>query len=346
LVASVWLAGAACSGPVDEPVEVARRSEAIFNGHRATAAEQWGTVGLDVYIGQNGGWTCTGTLIGSRLVVTAAHCVLEDGSGPITELYVVAGAPDLYAPSPEQIYEVSRYVAHPEAFPEDGEPTDLTGLGRANDIAIVETVNPVDAEVIPIVPLDEIDAVLVDGAGLTVAGFGVTNLTELENGSTNAFHNVGSLSYVRRSEHEFLAGNAEESDTCVGDSGGPAYLVSGGKATLVGATSRGRIDVSVDMKCGAGGIYTLVPAYVDWIEQNATVPIGGQLEPGDDDGPDGADDDSNDDDTADEAEEDPPITVRKAKRDGCSVHPGPALPMPWSPLLVGVALLARRRLKR
>jgi hypothetical protein len=327
-LASLLFVTAACAGGAEVDVELARG--AILEGHPAGADEQWGTVGLDVFVGMDDGWTCTGTLIGPRLVVTAAHCVMPGGEGEITALYVVAGASDLFAASPEQMYEVARHVAHPEAF-RGGGSLDAAGLGAENDIAIIETVEPVtEVDVVPVLPLSRVDEVLAPGTVLTIAGYGVTTVAELDEGYAEALHNVGDTRYVRRSDHEFLAGGEDQADTCLGDSGGPAYAFVGGQATLVGATSRGREDASAD--CGEGGIYTLVPAYLAWIEATTALPFG--EEPVTDGGsaaPDAGD------------EHEPGQTLRRSRRRGCALGAGSTSDAGW-PWLTAIALLASRRL--
>ena len=59
--------------------------------------------------------------------------------------------------------------------------------------------------------------------------------------------------------------SADEGDTCFGDSGGPVYASIDGAITLVGLTSRGRLDTTID--CGAGGIYTNVAYHRAWLAE-------------------------------------------------------------------------------
>ena len=66
---------------------------------------------------------------------------------------------------------------------------------------------------------------------------------------------------------EFVAED-QRSDTCNGDSGGPAYLKTAtGEWLLAGATSRPTINST--MPCGDGGIYVRTDKYVPWITQTA-----------------------------------------------------------------------------
>jgi MYXO-CTERM domain-containing protein len=217
-----------------------------------------------------------------------------------------------------QVYEASRFVAHPEAL-KSGDSGDPTGLGADHDIAIVETKSKItQVTPVPIVALDKLDQVLKEGVELTIAGYGTRVLDEKTGLSDqDGEHYVGTQHFVRRSDSEFLAGSMTDADTCPGDSGGPAYVMIDGEAWLVGATSRGRDDYP-NVDCGEGGIYTLVPAFRSWIDQNAT-PSTGDDDAGDGDGdvtPPG--DGHGDDADAGAANPGTPSNYRH-KKGGCSV---------------------------
>ncbi len=63
---------------------------------------------------------------------------------------------------------------------------------------------------------------------------------------------------------EFVSGQRGAPDACDGDSGGPAYIFDdSGRRYLVGANSRAVDNGGV--LCGAGSVFTLVPAYVPWL---------------------------------------------------------------------------------
>jgi secreted trypsin-like serine protease len=63
-----------------------------------------------------------------------------------------------------------------------------------------------------------------------------------------------------KTESEFFAGGRNLPDTCKGDSGGPAFIKDqDGRLLLAGITSRGAVG------CDQGGVYTLVPAFLPWI---------------------------------------------------------------------------------
>lgn len=69
-----------------------------------------------------------------------------------------------------------------------------------------------------------------------------------------------------------LLGHGLRKDSCRGDSGAPMFLIEEGRYTLVAVTSRGtreRPDLPI-LKCGQGGIYTIVSRHSvrNWLEAN------------------------------------------------------------------------------
>jgi uncharacterized protein (TIGR03382 family) len=66
-------------------------------------------------------------------------------------------------------------------------------------------------------------------------------------------------------------------DTCPGDSGGPLYLKTAYGDFLAGITSRAYADAT--FPCQDGGIYERPDAIVDWIEDQAGVPVARGPEP-------------------------------------------------------------------
>jgi hypothetical protein len=121
----------------------------------------------------------------------------------------------------------------------------------------------------PILPLDQVDAVLYPYRDIYIAGFGVYELPDTSGELYKAI-----TPHIRHAQWEMLAGKPGEPDTCTGDSGGPAYVVRGCELWLVGATSR--MWAKATTPCGEGGIYTIVSNYVAFIEQTSgeTLPVG------------------------------------------------------------------------
>ena len=262
------LAHAACASRAnDENDRVTTRCSAIVGGRPATVAEQLSAVAVtDI----DGTQVCTGVLIAPTVVVTAAHCtVLQDSStGEVIadlepeDLSVVAGALTSADVRVDQIFEIRKIVTHPQFTGTIGEPSP-EGLGNAHDIALLLLARPVIALQPTAIPsLGMVDAVLAGRPTLTIMGYGATDPSGARVGTLQ----IGNTTYGGRDESEFVAGGAGDADACAGDSGGPAYSVVE-EPWLIGIAVRGRPPL--EQGCGGGGVYTLLPAFSTWLEQNA-----------------------------------------------------------------------------
>ncbi len=237
---------------------------AIVGGEPASASDYPSTVAVT---DPDGDPFCSGTLIGPRLVVTAAHCV--EGRSVDDTRVVYGWEMPSHAPASERRLP-SFVAAHPDYDP--GAPQDPYGLGQTNDIGAIVLADPVaNAVIAPVLPAGDLDTELTPGRAMHIVGYGVFD--ELSQQSGRLYRGI--TPHVRHIPWELLAGLPGEPDTCFGDSGGPAYIVSKDTLWLVGATSRawaGAIN-----PCGESTIYSVVPAFVDWLSSLPGADIDGGI---------------------------------------------------------------------
>ena len=108
--------------------------------------------------------------------------------------------------------------------------------------------------------LAEMNDGIAEGAEIQIVGFGHNNRSETSGLGTQRKARVKVRGITNA---EFVARGDTGEDTCVGDSGGPAYLDKPGGRILAGITSR---SVTTG-DCGHGGIYTGVGHYAAFLEQ-------------------------------------------------------------------------------
>lgn len=266
-----WVACLVLLTGVGAAADTATRKGAIVDGQLAVQEDLLATVALVSPLG--GAAFCTGTLIAPRVVITAGHCLhSETLSGP-GDVEVVAGALVALEATDDQIYTVQSVFIHSGWDPagSDAVGADPTGMGRADDIAVLILAEAVDTlGTVGVPTMGQLDALVQPGDYVVITGYGI--LSAGAEGAGTLY--IAETPYQKRNDTEFLVGAPFEPDSCQGDSGGPVYAVGpNGALWLLGAASRGRADSDTD--CGEGGIYSLVPAYLEWIGSVAGDLYGG-----------------------------------------------------------------------
>jgi secreted trypsin-like serine protease len=172
---------------------------------------------------------CTGTVVASNVVLTAAHCVV-DGAGaprPATVFQVVTGDVD-WEGGDRELSTVSAVVVHPEYAP-GGE------RGNWADVAVLQLSQPVSAP-----PVRLATEASTSGSAALIAGWG--KLSPAQPGPAATAHfattTVQPAGFcAEQADHFDPAGQLCVLDTadgahsaCSGDSGGPLLVVAPGTA--------------------------------------------------------------------------------------------------------------------
>ena len=244
----------------------------IFDGTAATKEQIFSTVALR-RLGHDDDYMCSGTLIAPSVVVTAAHCLVDQDKTTdaistkydTMEMTVIVGALDVRTATEDQRFAVTKIVLHPQ-FP--GSPTvGMDGLGKYDDIAILLLQQPVTTmSPVPVLPFDQFDSNLSQGKLVTITGYGFHDAAATADGQLY----IAQTPYQRRNATEFIAGAKGSSNTCRGDSGGPVYLSVEGTMYDIGVTSRNAWNGGLSV-CGSGeGNYMMLPAYESWLRDNAS----------------------------------------------------------------------------
>ena len=278
LLAGAGLLSVACAfegadagpGGVEGSADPGTYRSRVIDGSPATGDEFHSTVAIV----DETGLFCTGTLVAPTVVITAAHCMVQEGTlVPISVegVQVAYGSSNVANTPSSKRVPVSTFST--QGYNECNGPG--PGLCEANDIAVLMLSEPItDFPSAPILASADVASLLTPGTPVIISGYGQTSLVP---GSAGIL-NIATTDVDQVSATELLVGAPGTHDTCLGDSGGPVYLEADGEFFLVGVTSRGRADSATE--CGDGGVYTLAPAYTTFIETSSGGAYPPASEPG------------------------------------------------------------------
>lgn len=277
LAAALVLALTACENDPDPSPQ-----PYIVNGEEVKRNDFYAVVGL-IYPARFDATRpplCTGTLISSDIVLTAAHCACGDFRP--TDIFI--------GWDERQRIGAGYYPVRSNGIAVGSACANGTTSGRLKqfrDLALVRLARNVTEAA----PIGVAEDALVDRAtGFRIVGFGaidrrgirlpgrkyqgsvqVTNLTCRSSSGVDVATTYGCMP-----GQEIVAASRIGTDTCKGDSGGPLFVAEDGTAgpptlgdlVLAGVTSRSTTKPSTP--CGEGGIYErLNDETRNWIEQES-----------------------------------------------------------------------------
>lgn len=255
LCLGAFFKGGCSDGVVTESEQWMPLEQAIVNG---SVSQEFAATGALLINGRAASSLCTGTLVRQDLVLSAAHCFegIDLSRGDDAQFLI---ASDLAQPVIER--RLASVTPHPDFA--------LSDEGTDHDIAVARLSEPI-AEVVPVAVSMGAARDLV-GQTVTLVGYGASAASSSRLGADYEGAGVRrSTDVVVREVVGTLWGytfDETSSGACVGDSGGPAFVRSGGRFLLVGVTSIG------DSLCREAGFYTALDATREFLLEQG-VPEG------------------------------------------------------------------------
>lgn len=204
-------------------------------------------------VGSRGNF-CSGAMIASDIVLTAAHCVPSGASYKIVE-YDAQRTP--------QLRDVATVAVHPKFSLQS-----MQGHRATADVAMLKLSAAVMGRQVatlgvPRTPITPSSRFTVAGIGVTIRGDGKSGgIVRAANLTTTG--QPGNLQI--RLVDPLTGGKQPGIGACTGDSGGPVFEDQQGRAVLVGVMSW---STGPNMTAGCGGLTGVTPLslYRDWIVQ-------------------------------------------------------------------------------
>lgn len=238
-------------------------SPRIVGGYTATIADAPWQVALIRASASNNyqGQFCSGSLISTQWIVTAAHCV-DDMSA--SDVLVQAGSVTL-SQSKLTGRQIAEIIVHPN----------WTTSTFRNDIALLRLDSPVTPSAGKIQPIKLPSSSVAESTFLRVTGWGATDndgesypttlrKTSLrvlaDSACSNQFDDYSSSTQLCAG-----LGNFDVTSDCTGDSGGPLSYQISGTWYLAGLVSYGSADGCIS---GSPSVETRVSGFTSWISEN------------------------------------------------------------------------------
>ncbi|XP_022218719.2 collagenase-like [Drosophila obscura] len=251
----------------------------IINGGNATAKQfpyqvYYETFSLDNYDAINvWKYECGGTIISSKIVLTAAHCLQEPNIKALKIFFGAVDKSNANEKGQQPLIVDRKFVVIHEQFEKD--------VPYYNDIAIIKL--PIDVPfnefIRPAKPPQPTNNYV--NAKAIVSGWGAHKVSEtktLQFPSQLKYFEINIISNEECEEKwkrlvsprifpaSFICTGPSENSPCRGDSGGPLVLQEGEDYILLGVTSHG---LSTDCKTNLPTVFTRVSSFLDWIQEHS-----------------------------------------------------------------------------
>lgn len=245
LVFSIIMTACHAPTPIDS-------NEKIFNGSKVAANSTIGRSAVAL-VSEHYEAFCSGILIASDLVLTAAHCLLGESQSSFTVAFHVK--PDTTNLLESNIRDAADFVIH-QSYDENMMNADEPASPPA-DIALIKLASAAPENYTPIA-IASANSELKKGQSVTLAGFGITSLDQTTGGELYKIElPLGQIDSAAK-ELVFIAENGRSA--CMGDSGGPALITNKNGLQVIGVTSRGTSLCNGEMR------YTDVRGHEAWLK--------------------------------------------------------------------------------
>ncbi len=255
----------------------------VVGGTLASPADFPGVVGIRTHFPYQGQWyysTCTGSVLSSTRVLTAAHCTVD---APFGYTEVIAGRATLSNTSNGFVARVSHAWTHQgynlEAMYNDPEQHPI------DDVTVLTLKDALPSAYTPVTLADQGAPDPAEGTDAKIVGYGVTTddpeapddsgiLREATVDIASDATCATPAQYGSRFDPNRMlcAGNPPTTDTCYGDSGGPIFTGAANARVQVGITDWG------DGCASKLGVYEAINHYSNVIKAQITLTPANNLD--------------------------------------------------------------------